>query len=74
MGLKKIEGYGWVAKQCLHPEHNPPMHIHIPPGYVYEHICPACGQKRVIQGSNTSLAEPTTYSKVDGKPTRETFR
>lgn len=27
---------------CMHPEHNPPMHISLSPG-IYRHICPGCG-------------------------------
>ena len=39
-GLRKIES---AEEPCLHPEHNPPTHIHLEPG-VYEYVCPACGR------------------------------
>jgi len=38
-----------VQEQCRHPEHNPPTHLYIPPGKRYRHVCPGCGQERVIQ-------------------------
>ena len=31
------------VKKCIHPEHNPPMHIYLEPG-TYKYICPACGE------------------------------
>jgi len=43
-GLRKIEGKKWIKKQCMSPEHNPPMHIVLQPG-TYEYVCPACGNK-----------------------------
>ena len=39
-GLRKIKS---AEEPCRHPEHNPPMHIHLEPG-VYEYVCPACGR------------------------------
>jgi len=44
MGFKKIAD---VPKPCLHPEHDPPGYIVLPPG-TYEYECPACGRKIVI--------------------------
>jgi len=35
-------------EQCMHPEHNPPMHIYLEPG-TYEHTCPACGKTVVFE-------------------------
>jgi len=35
--------------ECKYPEHNPPMHIAIPSGYRYIHICPKCGANTVMQ-------------------------
>ncbi len=29
---------------CTHPEHKPPMFIHIPFGKGYRHTCPSCGK------------------------------
>ena len=37
----------WVPP-CLHPEHNPPGSICLPPG-VYEHECPGCHNKQVFR-------------------------
>jgi len=33
-------------KICFHPEHQPPMHLHIPQGQKYKHVCPECGAER----------------------------
>lgn len=33
---------------CIHPEHNMPMHIHIPPSKGYRHICPKCGHQQIV--------------------------
>ena len=30
--------------RCIDIQHNPPMHIHIPQGKGYRHICPSCGK------------------------------
>lgn len=38
-------------EQCNLPEHNPPMHIFIPRGKRYCHICPACGYETVIRSN-----------------------
>jgi len=35
-------------ERCISPEHNPPMHIVIPPGHKMRHACPACGKETVI--------------------------
>lgn len=34
---------------CKDPDHKPPMHLHIPNGKRYIHICPACGQRSVLE-------------------------
>ena len=34
--------------QCTHPGHNPPSHLHIPPGKGYKHVCPECGKTTTI--------------------------
>lgn len=39
-GLRKIKD---VEQPCLHPEHNPPMHIYLAAG-AYEYTCPSCGK------------------------------
>lgn len=28
---------------CIHPQHNPPGHLFIPPGCSFTHVCPGCG-------------------------------
>lgn len=38
-----------VQERCSHPEHNPPMHIVIPPGKRMRHVCPACGKETVVE-------------------------
>lgn len=43
-GLQKIRD---IKTPCLHPDHNPPSHISLPPGE-YVHICPGCGEKRTF--------------------------
>ena len=35
------------SETCTHPEHNPPMHMVYRDG-VYEHECPACGNKQTF--------------------------
>lgn len=44
--LKKIRDLT-RRERCLHPEHNPPMHMVYPHG-VYEHTCPSCKSKQVF--------------------------
>jgi hypothetical protein len=36
------------SKQCKHPSHKPPMHLHIPQGKGYRHICPNCGAETIL--------------------------
>lgn len=36
-----------TGRACLHPEHDPPMHIVLKPGR-YRYTCPACGDDRVV--------------------------
>jgi hypothetical protein len=40
-GTRKV---GDIIRPCVHPEHNPPMHMVYADG-LYEHICPGCGKK-----------------------------
>lgn len=35
---------------CYSPQHNPPMHLFIPPGQTHVHKCPACGNEITIKG------------------------
>lgn len=39
------------SRTCTHPEHNPPMHLYIPPGQGYRHVCPGCGYWVDLYGS-----------------------
>lgn len=38
-----------LPKPCLHPQHDPPGMIVIPPGHKMVHTCPACGQQSVCR-------------------------
>ena len=46
-GFEPIPGY----KICMHPGHNPPTHLYIPPGQQYRHVCPGCGAEVVMAGA-----------------------
>jgi hypothetical protein len=41
-----------VQERCLNPEHQPPMHLYIPAGKRYRHVCPGCGKVTVMQPLN----------------------
>lgn len=41
-----------AAQPCRHPEHRMPMHLHIPEGYGYRHVCPACGAESTAYGAD----------------------
>lgn len=43
------------AKQCTHPEHEPPKHICIPQGKGYRHVCRGCGRVQDIIPPQTTL-------------------
>ena len=45
----------WCNKVCNHPGHCFPTMLYIPPGEVWEHTCPACGQRTVIRGSGVTF-------------------
>jgi DNA repair exonuclease SbcCD ATPase subunit len=36
------------SNQCTHRSHRPPMHLHIPQGKGYKHICPNCGAQTIL--------------------------
>lgn len=63
MPLRKIND---LLLPCLHPDHNPPNNIVLPPGE-YEHICPACHKVTVFfvhgiicsTSDNSLTASPT---------------
>jgi len=60
-------------KLCKHPSHNPPMHLHIPFGKRYIHICPACRQRTVLQppqltwSAHKEIKDPRTILKENGQ-------
>ncbi len=37
-----------MDKACMHPEHNFPTMLYIPPGRSYTHTCPGCGQTQTV--------------------------
>lgn len=46
---KRLDEDEPMPKTCRHPEHNPPMFIHIPEGECYKHVCPFCGTKTMVK-------------------------
>jgi hypothetical protein len=44
-----------VERKCNHIEHEPPMHLYIPEGKGYKHICPGCGKSVNIIPPNIRL-------------------
>jgi len=50
-GGKCNEWITFKLEKCNHPQHDPPMHLYIPPFVQYTHICPGCGRTITI-GSN----------------------
>ncbi len=40
---------------CTSPEHQPPGLLFIPPDQQYRHVCPDCGNTRVIRGSGVTF-------------------
>lgn len=41
--------------KCRDKQHNPPMHICIPKGKGYRHVCPLCGQVTTIIPQQVTL-------------------
>ena len=52
--LKEEDKKDWMKKPCMHPGHNFPNMLVIPPGKVYKHVCPQCGKTTSCRGSNIS--------------------
>lgn len=50
---EKESGFYDIPPQetCVHPEHDPPMHLYIPAGKGYRHVCPSCGKVVNINSS-----------------------
>lgn len=46
-GFEDIPKDTW-KQPCWNPQHEPPMHMVIPPGKQYRHVCPGCHQETVI--------------------------
>lgn len=44
-----------IGSLCLDPEHAPPMHLWIPPGKQYRHICPSCGHEVVMRAPQVTM-------------------
>ena len=42
----KLSGFFDLSQdtRCKDRSHEPPMHIHIPQGKGYRHVCPSCGK------------------------------
>jgi len=49
-------------RPCTHPEHNPPGHMVIPQGCVYNHQCPACGKRQTIRPAYYSLCDTPAHA------------
>lgn len=37
-----------MPQRCTDPSHNFPMHLYIPPGKGYRHVCPSCGSVQEV--------------------------
>jgi hypothetical protein len=50
------QGFPWAREKppCIHPSHNPPMHLHLRPGQVHVHRCPGCGDETTMVGSGAT--------------------
>lgn len=58
------------AQTCVHPEHNPPMGLYIPPGKGYMHECPACGERSVsVSWSAVAMSAPQLPKSQTGRKT-----
>lgn len=45
----------WDVRICMHPSHKPPMHIVIPPGEEFEHVCQGCGDVTFLRSLSVIL-------------------
>lgn len=50
-------------RPCIHPEHNPPMGLYIPPGKGYRHVCPGCGCTQTLIPQQIDLRGYTTCAR-----------
>jgi len=50
--MKKKSGFEKIPSEfddvCRDSSHKPPMHLYIPPGHQYRHVCPSCGMETVL--------------------------
>lgn len=44
-----------LPESCRDPQHQPPMHLVIPPGKGYRHVCPKCGAVKIMYSQNHTL-------------------
>lgn len=51
------------GNKCTHPGHEPPTHLHIPQGKGYKHVCPGCGNTKVLVAPQVSFEDKTTWLK-----------
>lgn len=49
----------FYVKPCVASEHNPPMHMVIPQGKIYRHICPVCGAENIMRPTPIVMWEMT---------------
>ena len=50
-GFEDDPDYWNQPRTCDHREHQPPMHLVIPPGKQYRHVCPGCGQVTILRNT-----------------------
>lgn len=44
-----------IVEVCRDSSHNPPMHLYIPEGKKYRHVCPGCGKELIIRGNQITF-------------------
>jgi len=69
MAIKQTSGFEDDPRtpHCVHPEHQPPSLLYIPPGKIYRHVCPACGYTVRLRGSSVTMAATQQTGGTDGK-------
>lgn len=50
--LPELPAYKHKRQFCLDPSHEPPMHLHIPAGQGYRHVCRSCGHTVILYPSS----------------------
>ena len=46
----KLKPFLWEADLCIHPGHEFPRMMYVPPGKTYEYRCPGCGTMFYCKG------------------------